>query len=366
MSLRPESPYGNHPPACTCVECARRRRSDTESRSGGSLENPGVIPRPRQASPSPAGRPPAKSTGPRWSRLFIAFAAVLVLSAAVFFYTVRVLGISSLTVAGYHITLPGESGSPFGTVAKATPEPALPPVPAVSQGERGVSSPGLSPPTLPPPDRRRPDTDESSGAFGAVNPQTDLALTSPAPTGQESANQASQQNSLSPGTPAPPPRWQERQMNSAGQIWSDRWVEFTLGPEICQNVLTVQGHTRDGATLGDPYSGVNEFVIYRKSALASRSRLGANDVLFSFNPPVLSFVAPAPSGTNYMGLPKDYQVARILRASRTNADFKLVSRIPNSIAKKPEDFALGLWGFRPGYGSDGIRLATLERCSDAP
>ena len=159
-------------------------------------------------------------------------------------------------------------------------------------------------------------------------------------------------------TPTPPAAGVESDDPTSGQTWSDKWVRFTDSPTVCDGILKFKGVTQNGAVMSRPGSDVVEFVIYRRSDLASTFLAGRISV-----PPILSFYQPT-SYNDSLRLVDGFQRARRIWAYPHIPDFEFESAVPDYISADPGRFVLSMWGYRPGRDDDSLRLITLEDCED--
>lgn len=141
-------------------------------------------------------------------------------------------------------------------------------------------------------------------------------------------------------------------------VWSDRYVKFITEPTVCSGVLTLRGETVGGAVMGDAAKGLSEFSIYRL-ADTKRARRGFGRVV----DPILSFLRRPPPGQSYGALPSNYRVASELIASGESPTFYLRSTVPRRIKESPDQYVLGIWGFRSPTGEyETIRSIALKSC----
>ena len=145
--------------------------------------------------------------------------------------------------------------------------------------------------------------------------------------------------------------------SSSTQTWSNKWVEFTEKPQVCNGVLRFEGIAKDGASV---LYGANDslpFVLYREVELATSPGYTAGTV-----PPIAGFVEPPEAGEYYPSLDVGNIVASVLFTSGSG-EFRLVAEWPDWLPD-PSKVALGVWGYRPDYGQDNIRLASVETCNE--
>ena len=158
-------------------------------------------------------------------------------------------------------------------------------------------------------------------------------------------------------TPTPPVTWQEGSEESAsGQIRNDRWVGFSEEPQVCNGVLTAKGQAKNGAAVSYLSTNSLPFVLYREADLAPRPGFGISPSV----PPIAGFLKPLTGSEYYPLLSTGDIVADVLLTPR-GGSFELVADWPEWLPD-PEDVAFGVWGYRPGYGEDNIRLITVSKC----
>lgn len=302
---------GDHPPACTCVDCEERRKwrlprrpYSSPNRASTPNTRPGVgTPQPRM-TPPPSGttgntpppgsqsvgvRPTASQPAPRRPgsqlqgttrrrRGLVIVLLVLILGA---------IGVGAIVV----LAAPGD---------------------------------GQAPPVL--------------------------ALAEPTETPEPTATLVRKP------TPTSPTDWSPRGSSST-KIWNDKWVEFTEAPQVCSGVLRFKGIVKDGASVLYGASESLPFVLYREAELAPRPGFTVHTV-----PPIAGFLEPPAENEYYPSLDANDIVASVLHTSRSG-EFRLVAQWPNWLPD-PDKVALGVWGYRPNYGQDNIRLASVESCSE--
>ena len=157
-------------------------------------------------------------------------------------------------------------------------------------------------------------------------------------------------------TPTSPTDW-NRGGSSSIQIWNDKWVEFTEEPQVCNGILRFRGTAKDGASVSYGANDSLPFVLYREAELTPRPGFTVHTV-----PPIAGFLEPPTGNAYYPSLDANDIVAYILRTSRSG-EFQLVAEWPNWLPE-PGKVALGVWGYRPAYGQDNIRLAGVEACNE--
>ena len=333
MSYDPRRIQGEHPPACTCVECEERRQWRL-SRRPPSPPPPPSRPTPRSTRETPPSgqSPPASPTTPN--------------------------------------ARPGG-----GTLqSRGTPPP--------NATTGNTRPPGPQPPTVRPAARRPASRQPSSGPqttarrrkgpaiillaliLGAIGVGALVIFASPG-DGAAPSIVASPDPTDTPEptatqvrkpTPTSPTDW-SREGSSSTQIWNDKWVEFSEEPQVCDGVLTFEGTAKDGASV---LYGANDslpFVLYRRAELAPRPGFTVRTI-----PPIAGFLEPPTGNEYYPSLDANDIVASTLRTSR-NGEFRLVAEWPEWLPD-PDKVALGVWGYRPNYGQDNIRLAEVEGCQD--
>ena len=158
-------------------------------------------------------------------------------------------------------------------------------------------------------------------------------------------------------TPSAPVNWGSGPTSTSTQIWNDKWVEFTENPQVCDGVLRFEGLAKDGASVSYGSNSSLPSVLYREAELAPRPGFVVNSV-----PPIAGFLKPLTGREFYPSLEPDDIVASVLRTSR-DGEFELVADWPNWLPD-PDRVALGIWGYRPDYGQDNIRLADVESCDE--
>lgn len=141
-------------------------------------------------------------------------------------------------------------------------------------------------------------------------------------------------------------------------VWSNRYVEFITEPTVCDGILTFRGETVGDAIMGDAAEGLSEFSIYRL-ADTQRTRRGFGRVV----DPILSFLRRPPPGQSYGVLPTKYKVAAELVVSPESPTFYLRSGVPSWINESPDQYVLGIWGFRQPTGEyETLRSIRLKSC----
>ena len=148
----------------------------------------------------------------------------------------------------------------------------------------------------------------------------------------------------------------DRGDSSSTQIWSDKWVEFTEKPQVCNGILRFEGIAKDGASVLYGANDSMTFVLYRKVELAPSPGFTVRAV-----PAIAGFVEPPAANEYYPSLAADNIVASVLHTS-DSGEFRLVSEWPDWLPD-PGKVALGVWGYRPDYGQDNIRLTDVETCN---
>lgn len=156
-------------------------------------------------------------------------------------------------------------------------------------------------------------------------------------------------------TPTAPGTWDSDKEEATDQVWNDQWVSFSTKPHVCNGVLEFAGQARNGARVSYDANDTLPFVLYRKSDL-SPSFFGSSEPI----DPIAGFLAPLTGGQYYTSLgPTDIVADTLVTAS--NGEFRVVADWPGRFSA-PGDVALGVWGYRPNYGEDNIRLITVEAC----
>ena len=141
-------------------------------------------------------------------------------------------------------------------------------------------------------------------------------------------------------------------------ISSDYYIIFTQEPTVCKDVLTVKGHTNNGAIFGSAESSFLTFVIYHRSDSQPSYGLGIRDV-----DAILGFLEPLKPDEYYNSLDPTDRIATILKASSDDPAFELESKVPAYIADDPSDYILGIWGYRnPTSTYETLRTETLNSC----
>lgn len=161
----------------------------------------------------------------------------------------------------------------------------------------------------------------------------------------------------SASTSTAPTTWESDDDAASGQEWSDKWVAFTLKPQVCNGLLEFRGVARNGARVS--YQGsasAAPFALYKRSALAPRPGIGwAQGV-----DPIAIFLKPLFGNEQYPPMNRSYMVARIL-TTPLDGEFRAVVFWADWLPDHGE-VALGVWGYRPDYGEDGLRLVNIEDC----
>ncbi len=128
-------------------------------------------------------------------------------------------------------------------------------------------------------------------------------------------------------------------------VWSEARLRFTLGPRVCDGVLSVKGTLLEEAAF--PYStdDVEPFILYldREAEAGalwdSLSESGTAD-------PVLVFLEPLATNVYYLTLDESSQIATLLQADHGVPTFELVSDVPTYVSDNPDHYVLGVWGYR--------------------
>ena len=156
-------------------------------------------------------------------------------------------------------------------------------------------------------------------------------------------------------TPTPPAVWEADRERAEDQIWDDRWVSLTTKPQVCDGVLRFSGQAENGASVSYQSTDTLPFVLYLRSELAPKSYFTGGDVV----EPIAGLLQPPSSNSYYPDLdPTDI----VATSAQTGPDgFTVVADWPAWLPE-PEKVALGVWGFRPGHGEDGIRLIRVDDC----
>lgn len=144
--------------------------------------------------------------------------------------------------------------------------------------------------------------------------------------------------------------------SSSDQIWNDRWVQFLQEPQVCNGVLTTTGQARNGASVSYEATDSLPFVLYSRAELAPQPGFG----IPSSVPPIAGFLEPLTGSEYYPSLDESDIVAEVLRTSQNGA-FELEADWPEWLPD-PRDVAFGVWGYRPEYGHDNIRLINVSKC----
>ncbi len=211
--------------------------------------------------------------------------------------------------------------------ATATPRPTATPTPFILEVE-----PVATPFVFPTPERVEPIRPVPTPGFTPA-PQ-------PTPSGR-----IPEVITVTPPTPTAP-----QGGTASRQTWSDRWVEFSVEPHVCGRTLEFRGRARDGARVEYRAGAASPFSLYQESALG----VGFGNVA-----PLAGYIQPAPAGSEYPPLPREQIVADFL--TTTSAEFRLKGGFPEWLGD-PEDVVLGVWGTRPDYGLDGLRLIEVQAC----
>lgn len=156
-------------------------------------------------------------------------------------------------------------------------------------------------------------------------------------------------------TPTAPTTWTSDSDEASGQEWGDKWVSFSLKPHVCGGVLEFRGMARNGARVSYSASHAVPFALYKKSALAPRPGIGWGGV-----DPIAIFLRPLTGREYYPALSRDELVADVL-VTPPSGEFRVVVGWPQWL-QEPGDVALGVWGYRPDYGEDALRLSNIEGC----
>ena len=138
------------------------------------------------------------------------------------------------------------------------------------------------------------------------------------------------------------------------QTWGDRWVMFSQEPQVCRGILTAKGQPQNGASVSSD-ANVLPFVLYRRSALAPQFGYSAAGV-----DAVAGFLRSLTGEEYYPSLRRADVVATVLRTNGSG-EFELVSEWPTWLGD-PGEIALGVWGYRPDYGADNLRLIKVSEC----
>ena len=141
-------------------------------------------------------------------------------------------------------------------------------------------------------------------------------------------------------TPTSPATWGAGPEAATGQIWDDKWVAFSVKPNVCDGVLRFEGQAKNGASVSYRAGDTMPFVLYRKSALAPVP------IPFSAKTidPIAGWLVPLGPGFSYTDLDPAEIVATTLRTDPSG--FTLVGDWPPWL--KPRDTVLGVWGYLPG------------------
>ena len=99
------------------------------------------------------------------------------------------------------------------------------------------------------------------------------------------------------------------------------------------------------------------FVLYREAELTPRPGFTSRTT-----PTIAGFLEPPTGNAYYPSLDADHIVASVLVTPR-NGEFRLTAEWPRWLPA-PDKVALGVWGYRPGYGQDNIRLVGIESCNE--
>ena len=146
-------------------------------------------------------------------------------------------------------------------------------------------------------------------------------------------------------------------MSERTQVWGDEWVQFLQEPQVCRGVLTAKGRARNGASISYEATRSLPFVLYRKSELAPQLGFAASTVTV---PPIAGFLKPLDGSSYYPSLEQTDIVATVLQTP-TGGVFELVADWP-TLLPDPGEVAFGVWGYRPDYGQDSIRLIRVSEC----
>ncbi len=131
---------------------------------------------------------------------------------------------------------------------------------------------------------------------------------------------------------------------------------FAHKPHVCEGVLRVKGQPQNGASVSYGAADAAPFALYRRSELAPRHGYIAPPAV----KPIVSFVEPLTGGEYYSHLDRNEVVADVLRTDGTD-EFELVAEWPVWLVD-PGAIAFGIWGYRPDYGLDNIRLIKVSAC----
>lgn len=138
----------------------------------------------------------------------------------------------------------------------------------------------------------------------------------------------------------------------------ERQVDRIHGkPQVCNGVLRFNGIAKDGASV---LYGANDslpFVLYREVELAPSPGFAVRTVAT-----IAGFVEPPAANEYYPSLDAGNIVASVLRTSGSG-EFQLVAEWPDWLPD-PGKVAVGVWGYRPDYGLDNLRLAGVETCNE--
>ena len=195
---------------------------------------------------------------------------------------------------------------------------------------------------------------QSEGLFEVGNPFPE-ALNKVAPN---NAGPLDNPGSTRMPTPTAPLTWGgEDGTSSLDQIWDDRYIEFERPPEECDGKLEFIGRTQNGAGVSADASGFMPFVLYRQSDLAPRPGFIAETV-----DPIAGFLAPLTENEYYPPLPRTEIVALVLNTEQ-GGRFELLADWPSWLPE-PDKVVIGVWGYRPNYGFDNLRLTAVEECGE--
>ena len=204
------------------------------------------------------------------------------------------------------------------------------------------------------PAREMPSTSQVPESTSLPQP---TAVVSPALPTEKRAKRQLKATTLpdQPTTPGPTytpaPKWQG-EISTEAFTWSERWIEFVEGPNLCGEILTVKGRARNNAVVGQLDDRLADFSIFRKSNLMVQPGGSTIAVI-----PVLSFLPIDryhPSSV--------FQFARRLSVSEDGKSFELVSWVPAKVSEDPSDFAFGVHGKLPSGKFAVLRVAHLQVC----
>ena len=145
-------------------------------------------------------------------------------------------------------------------------------------------------------------------------------------------------------------------------VWSSRFLEFEQYPEVCDGVLSATGYLVGDSMFLEPEDTTTAtFVVYRKVDSTPKYGYGFGSEDFVATP-VLGFLEPPQDDEYYPSLDPSDQIATEYYV--VESVFKLVSPVPDFLANDPEEYVLGVWGYRrPEEPAETLRTAVFKSCA---